>query len=84
MLREKGQRKNQGNAFLKAGFSNWKKQFEYIRMREESQSHIDSKIAQAMFLQKKSMRDILEAQEKVQGEVGQKQIFGNIEISSKL
>ena len=53
-------------------------------MREESQSHIDSKIAQAMFLQKKSMRDILEAQEKVQEEVGQKQIFGNIEISSKL
>ena len=38
---------------------------------EESQSHINSKIAQVIFLQKKSSRDILEAQEQVQEEARQ-------------
>ena len=45
-------------------FSNSNKQFKYVRMHEESQFHINSKIAQVMFLQKKSMSDILVAQEK--------------------
>ena len=71
VLKGEGQQKNQGNAFVKADFSNWKKEFEYVRMHEESQSHINSKIAQVMFLQEKSMRDILEAQEKVQEEARQ-------------
>ena len=77
VLRGERQRKNQGNAFVKAGFSNWKKQFEYVRMHEESQCHINSKIAQVMFLQKKSMRDIIEAQEKVQEEARQRYVEAN-------
>ena len=77
VLRGERQRKNQGNAFVKAGFSNWKKQFEYVRMHEESQCHINSKIAQVMFLQKKSMRDIIEAQEKVQEEARQRHVEAN-------
>ena len=52
VIRGQGQRKNQGNAFIKSEFSNWKKQFEYVQQHEESQSHINAKIAQVMFLQK--------------------------------
>ena len=37
MLRGDGQWKNQGNAWVKAGFLNWKKHFEEVRMHEESQ-----------------------------------------------
>ena len=48
-LRGENQRKNQGSAFSKDGFSNWKKKSEH----EESQIHINSKLAQVMFLQKK-------------------------------
>ena len=70
-LKGEGQWKNQGNAFINAGFTNWKKQFECIQMHEESQSYVNSKIAQVMFLQKKSMRDILEAQERVGEEATQ-------------
>ena len=80
VLRGEGQRKNQGNAFIKAGFSNWKKHFQYVRMHEETQSHINSKIAQEMFLQKKSMRDILEAREKVQEEIMKRHVEGNRKI----
>ena len=40
-------------------------------MHEESQAHINSKIVQLMFLQQKSMTEILEAQEKVQEEARQ-------------
>ena len=39
-------------------------------MHEKCQSHINSKIAQAMFLQKKSMRDILAAREKLKKKRG--------------
>ena len=84
VLRGEGQQKNLGNAFVKAGFSNWKKQFEYVRMHEESQSHIDSKIAQVMFLKKKSMRDILEAQENVQEEARQRHIEANRKILKRV
>ena len=59
------------SAFVKASFSNWKKQFKSDWMHEESQAHINSKIVQLMFLQQKSMTEILEAQEKVQEEARQ-------------
>ena len=59
------------SAFVKASFSNWKKQFKSDWMHEESQVHINSKIVQLMFLQQKSMREILEIQEKVQDEARQ-------------
>ena len=36
------------------GFQIGKKQFEYVQQHEESQSHINAKVAQVMFLQKKS------------------------------
>ena len=84
VLRGEGQRKNQGNVFVKAGFSNWKKQFEYVRMHEESQSHINSKIAQVMFLQKKSMRHILEAQEKIQEEARQRHVKASRKILKRV
>ena len=84
VLRGEGKWKSQGNAFFKAGFSNWKKQFEYVRMHEESQSHINSKIAQVMFLQKKAMRDILDAQEKVQEEARQRHVEANRKILKRV
>ena len=48
-------------------------------MHEQSPSHINSKIAQVILLQKQSMRDILEALEKVQ-EVRQQHAEANGEI----
>ena len=84
VLRGEGQRKNHDNAFVKAGFSNWKKQFEDVRMHEESQSHTNSEIAQVMFLQKKSMRYIVEAQEKVQEEARQRHVKANRKILKRV
>ena len=49
VLRREGQQKNQGNSFVKAGFSNWKNQFKYVWMHGNSQSRINSKIDQVMF-----------------------------------
>lgn len=43
VIRGKNQRKNQGNVFVKAGFTNWRKQFRVVQEHEESQSHINSK-----------------------------------------
>ena len=53
-------------------------------MHEESQYHINSKIAQVMFLQKKSMRDMLEAEEKVQEEARQRHIEVNRKILKRV
>ena len=80
VLSGRGQQKNQSNAFIKAFFSNWKKQFEHVRMHEECEPHINSKIAEVMLLQKKSMRDIPEAQENVQEEARQQHAEANRKI----
>ena len=65
---------------MKAGFSNWKKQFQVVREHEESNSHVNSKLAQVMFLQKKSMRDILNAQEETEKQTRQRQVEANRKI----
>ena len=77
-----GQRKNQGSAFIKSGFSNWKKQF--VQQHEESQSHINAKVAQVMFLQKKSLRDILEEQGKEQELKKQRVVDSNRKILKRV
>ena len=51
---------------------------------EESQSHNNSKIAQVIFLQKKSTRDILEAQEQVQEEARQRHVEASREILKRV
>ena len=53
-------------------------------MHEESRSHINSKIAQVMFLQKKSMRDILDAQEKVPEKARQRHVEANRKILKRV
>ncbi len=45
---------NQGNAFRNAGYSNWKKQYSNITKHEKSESHINAKVAQVVFLQGRS------------------------------
>ena len=84
VLRGKCQWKNQGNAFVKLGFSNWKKQFEYVQMYEESQSHFNSKVSQAILSQKKSMRGIFEAQQKVQEVARRRHVQANRKILKRV
>ena len=62
-LRGENVRHNQGNAFVKAGCSNWKKQYSNIAKHEKSESHISAKIAQVVFLQGRSINSCLEQQE---------------------
>ena len=57
-------RHNQGNAFTKAGYSNWKKQYSNTAKHEKSESHVSAKIAQVVFLQGRSINSCLEQQEK--------------------
>ena len=59
-------RHNQGNAFTKAGYSNWKKQYSNIAKHEKSESHISAKIAQVVFLLGRSINSCLEQQEKTE------------------
>ena len=63
-LRGENMRLNQGNAFTKAGYSNWKKQYSNIAKHEKSESHMNAKIAQVLFLQRRSIDSSLEQQEK--------------------
>ena len=53
-------------------------------MHEELQSHINLKIAQVLFLQKKSMRDIPEAQKNVQEEARQQHAEGYRKILKRV
>ena len=55
---------NQGNVFTIAGYSNWKKQYSNIAKDEKSESHINAKIAQVVFLQGRSINSCLEQREK--------------------
>ena len=57
-------RHNQGNAFTKAGYSNWKEQYSNIAKHEKSEIHMNAKIAQVLFLQRRSIDSSLEQQEK--------------------
>ncbi|XP_028412950.1 uncharacterized protein LOC114535828 [Dendronephthya gigantea] len=63
-LRGGNVRPNQGSAFTNSGFSNWKKQYSAITKHETSESHINAKIAQVVFLQGLSIDSCLEKQEK--------------------
>ena len=56
-LRDENMRHNQGNAFTKAGYSNWKEQYSNIAKHEKSETHKD-------VLQRRSIDSSLEQQEK--------------------
>ncbi|XP_066934085.1 uncharacterized protein [Clytia hemisphaerica] len=81
--RGESQRKNQGSAFVKEGFTNWCKQYTSVPDHEASTTHINSKLAQVMFQQKKSMRDILDAQDKKQEELRKLEVESNRKILSE-
>ena len=66
ILRGENQRHNQGKAFCKDGFSNWKKQYTAIPDHEASQAHMNAKLSQVMFLQQRSLNDILKEQNEEQ------------------
>lgn len=66
ILRGENQRHNQGKAFCKDGFSNWKKQYNAIPDHETSQAHMNAKLSQVMFLQQRSLNDILKRQDEEQ------------------
>ncbi len=53
-------RHNQGNTFTNAGYSNWKKQYSNITKHEKSESHINAKVAQVVFLQGRSIDSCLD------------------------
>ena len=65
---------------MKTGFSNWQKQFEYVKQHEESQTHINAKIAHVMFLQNMTLNDILAFQEELQEKERKKNIESNRKI----
>ena len=53
------QRHSQGNAFVVNGFSNWKKQTEWINLHERTQAHKDAQVAQALFLRKSNIESVM-------------------------
>ena len=61
--RGENQRTNQGNSFTCAGFSSWHKQYSSVPNHEKTQSHKEAVIAQALFLQEKTLKDLLNKQE---------------------
>ena len=81
VIRGQGQRKIRG---FESGVSNWKKQFEYVQQHKESQSHINAKVAQVIFLQKRSLRDILEEQDKEQELKRQRVVDSNRKILKRV
>ena len=74
-------RHNQGNAFTKAGYSHWKKQYSDITKHEKSESHINAKIAQVVFLQGRSINSCLEQQEKNEILLRKKEVLANRSIT---
>ena len=61
-LRGENRRLTQGNAFTHEGFQNWKKQHEALKKHERSETHINSKVAEALFLQKRSVNALLDTE----------------------
>jgi hypothetical protein len=76
-LRGENTRHNQGNAFTNAGYSNWKKQYSNITKHEKSESHINAKIAQVIFLQGRSIDSCLKQQEKTEILRRKKEVVAN-------
>ena len=58
-LRGEHRRLTQGNAFMDEGFQNWKKQNDALKKHERSETHRSSKVAEALFLQKRSVNALL-------------------------
>ena len=59
-FRGENRRLVQGSSFTSNGFSNWKKQYEAIQKHGMSESHINSTVAQGLFLQNRSIHNLLE------------------------
>ena len=83
-LRGENVRHNQGNAFTKAGYSNWKKQYSNIAKHEKSESHISAKIAQVVFLQGRSINSCLEQQEKTEILRRKREVLANRTIMKRV
>ena len=61
-LRGEHRRLTQGNTFMDEGFQNWKKQNDALKKHERSETHRSSKVAEALFLQKRSVNALLNAE----------------------
>ena len=83
-LRGENVRHNQGNAFTKAGYSNWKKQYSNIAKHEKSESHISAKTAQVVFLQGRSINSCLEQQEKTEILRRKREVLANRTIMKRV
>ena len=84
VLRAENVRHNQGNAFRKAGYWNWKKQYSNIAKHEKSESHISAKIAQVVFLQGRSINSCLEQQEKTEILRWKREVLANRTIMKRV
>jgi hypothetical protein len=83
-LRGENTRHNQGNAFTNAGYSNWKKQYSNITKHEKSESHINAKIAQVIFLQGRSIDSCLKQQEKTEILRRKREVVANRSIMERV
>ena len=59
VLHGENTRQYQGNAFVSAGFSNWKKQLD-VKEHEASQSQVHTKVSEVLFLEEKTSNDIIQ------------------------
>ena len=69
---------------MKSGFSNWKKQFEYVKQHEKPQCHNNAKVGQVMYLQNMSLKDILEEQDKKQEKERKRLVDSNRKILQRI
>ena len=83
-LRGENVRHNQGNAFTNAGYSNWKKQYSNITKHEKSESHINAKVAQVVFLQGRSIDSCLGQQEKSEILRWKREVIANRNIMKRV
>ena len=57
------QRLNQGNAFTVAGFANWDKHYTTVPNHEKTAIHQEAVISQALFLQERTLKELLQKQD---------------------
>eukprot|EP00794_Sanderia_malayensis_P013730 gene13730-15162_t len=78
------QRANQGHAFACTGFSNWKKQYEAVTKHESSAAHINAKIADALFLQKRTVNEFMEQQRLIESDRRKKEVLSNRQVMKRI
>ena len=77
-------RQKQGNAFTCSGFRNWKKQHNSVLKHEQSDAHLNAKIAEALFLQQGTIAASFQRQETLASERRKQQVISNRNVMNRI